>query len=445
MLKIVKFFKNHTWIWIVIACLIFIPQSFTYQAKLNMRVLVTGLAIDKNEEGYEVTAQVVMPSPGSESGGTSARLDFISEVGNSVAEGIQKIAYKIGKTAGLSHTNFVMVGESMLEDNLATALDYFARDAKVNPSVMLLVCSGEAKDMIKQTQNLEVSVGVGLQKVFIYKQSSLNGLVMPIDEFINSSFNLAKSATVSGILIAPEGQEKLGQTSDATSSGSSSEGENSGQSGNQENSSAGGSSNGSSDSSSSSGASGGNSNQGSRIKFYNDIYYFKNGKYVNKLNSEKEILGAFWADKISNNGDFKVTGITGGILQNATVGLQFTKKKTKTNIKFENGRPKLIFDISIKDIQIVEILNQGNLNINIYNKQDKAVINLIKEGIKEEVKECILSTFNKAKADNVDIFDIGELAYQTKTKEWKKYYSEVGENYLNACEVEVNVDIKNIN
>ena len=454
MKKVMNFFKKHSWIWVLIACLVFIPQSFTYQAKLNMRVLVTGIAIDKSGEEYEITAQVIMPTPGSEAGGMGARLDFISEKGDSVAEGLQKIAYKIGKTAGLSHTNFVLVGESMLEENLASALDYFARNAKVTPSVMLLVCAGSAKDMIQQTQNLELSVGVGLQKVFIFKQSSLNGLIMPLDEFINRSFTLAKSAFISGILIAPEGEETLGETTDATNKLTTG-GAGEGSSGNQTSQSQSQESSGSEDgSSSSSGTSGQQSSKSStgqsdekkaRIKFYNDVYYFKNGVYVNKLDKEEEILGVFWADVISNNGDFKVSNVNGGLLEDATIGIHFTRKTTKTSVKFKNGNPVLVFDISIRDAQIVEILNHDKPNVNIYNKHDEEMIELVKRSIEEEVEKCILAAFNKAKNDNVDIFDIGERAYQTKTKEWKKYYSENGDNYLKNCDVEVNVKIKNIN
>ena len=207
MKKFFKFMKQHTWLLILMASIIFIPQSFNYQAKLKMRVIVTGLAIDKKENEYEITAQVVLPASGSESMGSGARIDFISETGESVAEGVQRIAYKIGKIAALSHMSFVMIGEDLLKENLATELDFFARDAHVDPAVTMLICEGKAKDTIQETKNLELSVGLSLQKVFIYKQASLNGLVMPLEEFINNAFSLSKSSMVSGVVIKKEGEE----------------------------------------------------------------------------------------------------------------------------------------------------------------------------------------------------------------------------------------------
>ena len=417
--KIKRFFKKRSWLLLLFACLVFIPQSFNYQSKLNMRVLVSGIAIDKAESGYEVTAQVIMPTPGSESGGSGARLDFISEKGDSIAEGIQKIAYKIGKTAGLSHTSFVMVGDSMLEENLASSLDYFARDAKVNPSLMLLICDGAAKEMIKGTKNLELSVGVGLQKVFIYKQSSLNALVIPLEEFINDSFGLAKSAMVGGISIDPEDKEEETKPSS------------------QEQSSQGAELGGGSSSSS--------EEKNARIKFYNDIYYFKEGKYVNKMSDEKEILGVYLAETFSNSGDFKLEHINDGMLNDATIGLSFTNKSNKVNIRFENGKPILVLNIKIKDVQIVEILNKDKPSVNLYDEQDEELLKIVKEKFSEKIEEYITKAFNKAKTDNVDIFNISERAYQLDYKNWKKYQEENGENFLKDATIEVNVKIVNIN
>jgi len=385
-----------------------------------MRVIVTGLAIDKNENKYEVTAQVVMPASGSESGGMGARIDFISEEGSCVAEGIQRIAYKIGKVAALSHMSFVMVGEEMLDDNLAVNLDFFARDAHVAPAVTLLICEGKAKDTIKETKNLELSVGLSLQKVFIYKQASLNGLVMPLEEFINNAFSLSKSSMVSGVVIKKEGEEKSQ--------------ENQGSASKEEEGVQQGSSNG-----------GLGEEKNARIKYYNDVYYFKNGEYVNKFTDEKAILGVFLADLVSNSGDFKLTNVTDDVLNEATIGLEFSNKKTTTKINFEKGKPVFNVNIKIKDVQITEILNKDRPSIKIYEKQDDKIIRIIEKHLIEEIKECVETAFEKSKLDNVDIFDIAEKAYQTKTKEWKKYYKEHGENYLKNIKINVNVKIGNIN
>lgn len=425
--KVIRFFKRRSWLVILLACLLFIPQSFSYQAKLNMRVIVTGLAIDTADEGYEVTAQVVMPSPSSESGGTSARLDFISEKGASVDEGIQKIAYKIGKEAGLSHTDFIMLGEEILKKNVAPVLDFFARDDQVSPAILLLGCEGKAKDTMKQTKNLELLVAVGLQQVFIFKQSSLNGISTAVDDFINDCYDISASSVISSIKIAPEGKEDESASSRTNDNGNlASEGQSEGSQG---------------------GSNGGSSGEekNARIKFFNDVFYFKDGKLVGKLDKEDEILGLFFANKKSTNGNFKVAGITQDVLDNATVGIQFSNKKTKFKVDFVDDKPRLKFDITLGSIRLDEILNGDNASLSLYDKQNSKIRDAIKKAVKKEVEKCIKSTFDKAQADNVDIFHIAESCYQYKTKEWKKFYENEGENYLQKCSIEVEVKIKDFN
>ncbi len=426
MQKIAKFIRKHTWLLLVCAILFFIPQSFSYQAKLNMRVVVTGMGVDKTEEGYSITAQVVMPSPGSESGGGSATLGMICEQGKNISEGVQKIAYKIGKTAGLSHMSFVVVGQNMLDENLAEVLDFFVRDKEINSSVMLLVSPTTAKEMIKQTKNLELSASVGLQKVFIYKQGSFNGVMMPVVEFIGNAFSLSQSSAVSGLFISKEGEEALGETT--SQSLQKSNGEQSGQEQNENQ-----------DQESSS------KSQDGRIKYYNDIYYFKNGKFINKLDKEEELLGYFLTNTAKSSGEITVKNVSGGTLKNATIGLQFRSGKSKRRVKFEDEKPVLHFNIKLKDIQVVEILNDGGLTEKIYKDADKETVKAIKKALEKEIEKNITKTFEKAKNDGVDIFKFADTCYAFEPKKWKSIYEKYGDAYLEKVEIKVTVDIKNMN
>lgn len=411
--KFIKFIKKNSYIFVVLVALLFIPQSFTYQAKLNTRVIVTGLAIDKVSAGYEVTAQVVLPVNGSEAGGSGAKLGFISETGSSFAEGLQKISYKIGKTAGLSHVNFLMVGNSMLDENVASALDYIVRDARISSSILMLICPESAKDMINKTKDLQLSVAVGLQKIFINKQEALNGSNLTVEEFLNEAYGISKSSLVSAINITKEGEgeEKSPKQSNAgQEQGSQADGE-----------------------------------QKGRIDFYNDIYYFKGGEYVNKFTEQKELLGVFFADEANSNGEIKIENVNGELLKDATIGMQFRVKKTKRKLEFIEGKPTLVFDIKLKDIEITEILNGGQPNVSIYDLYTEETIEIIKKAIEKHIKECIESAFEKSKKDQVDIFNIGQTAYRFKPKEWKQFYEKTGENYLKDCDIKIDISIKNVN
>ena len=150
-----RFFLRHAWIFAIIFLLILFPVSLTSQARLNNRALITGLAIDKDEAGFVVTAQIARPLSSREASGEAATLDFVSESGSSVVECVKKITFEIGEIAGLSHTNFIILGKAVLEDNAIKPLDYFLRDLQIPTSVMLAYSSGKAKDVMTKTPRLQ--------------------------------------------------------------------------------------------------------------------------------------------------------------------------------------------------------------------------------------------------------------------------------------------------
>lgn len=270
---------------------------------------------------------------------------------------------------------------------------------------------------------------------------------MPLEEFVNNAFSLSKSSAVSGIFISSEGEEELGKSTDETLKNVSlkegSQTENGGsQSGSQSGSESGGENSGSE-------KNGGNQSTGfskdGRIKYYNDVYYFKAGKCVGKLEKEEELLGFFLSDNVSNNGELTVKNVDGGVLKDATVGLQFREEKTKRKVKFKDGKPIFEIHIKIKDVQIVELLNGGALSEKVYRDVDDKTVEAIKKAIGKKVEKDILQAFEKAKSDNVDILKIADRCYQFKPAEWKKFYEKYGEAYLDQVEIKVKTTIKNVN
>ena len=149
-----KFFKKHSWLIIILAIIILFPQSLSNQAKLSMKTIIPGIAIDKVDGEYETTALVVTPTRGSESGGGQLRATYISEKGKTIAEAIEKLGYVMGKSAGLANLNYIIIGNSLFEDNIVGQLDYFIRDKKTSNSILVLACDGEAKEEIKKTEKL---------------------------------------------------------------------------------------------------------------------------------------------------------------------------------------------------------------------------------------------------------------------------------------------------
>lgn len=455
-----RFFRRHTWLIVLLAFLCLFPQALTSQARLNNRVLITGLAIDKTDKGYLVTAQTVFPSAGSESGGEGAELNFISEEGVSITESIKKLSYNIGKIAGLSHMNFLLISDSIFEDeNVSTTLDYFLRDPHLPNSIMLLYCKGSAQEQLQKTKNLELSVGLGLQKIYIYKESSLNSKMVTLQDFISDSLDPSKVSIVPQLNIT---EAQSGQNTSSSSSESSGEGSTSGATGStpsgggdsvsgSSSSSGSGGGSGSSGSSGSGGQSSGGNSEASaavkgRIQFFTPFAYFKNGKFMGEITDQKEIISFLLPTNKTQIFDLVIENVNdGNVYHDATVGLRVYKKSSKINVDFSGARPKAKFKIGFDKVQLMEVINDGVAYEAAYQNLKVYENDTLKKAAQKQLAENFKKVVSAGKKANVDIFKIADFCYRFKNKEWKEFLKNISniDNYLDEIDFEFDLEIRN--
>lgn len=447
--------KKHICLVVLLVMILAFPASLSTQARLNMRIIITGLAIDKSDTGYEVTAQIVKTTPGSESSGAGATINFISDTGNTLVAAISKLSYKAGKVAGFSHTNFILLGKSMLDTNLLKELNYFVKDNIIKDSVLVLIAKDSAKDEIMKTKDVELSVGLGLQKVFMYKEKESDGIMTTLLSFMNKGNDYSKTSVASILSLNPNsksedsssngssggsesssgggsggsessssGGSSGGQSSDISgSSKSSSGGDNSSESSSSESSkssgeSEGGSSGGSSGSGGeSSGGSGGSQGGGSEYQYFDaltPLVCFVSGKHVGMFETEDEIMGYMLTQKKSESEDIGLDDVDFGQFKHAKIGIEIKNKTNKFKIRFEQDIPCLDIYVKIKDAEIKEIQNDEQ----IYSLTEEE-FKYLKQEIASLISEKVAITFTKAKSFGADVFGAYDLAnkfYYNKTK-----------------------------
>lgn len=443
MSHIKRIFKRHIGVIILLVLLLVFPSSVSNQAKLNMRIIVTGIAIDKVDDEYEVTAQVVKNTPGTETPGTSATIELVSDKASTISLAMSKLSYKAGKVAAFSHTSFVILGKSVYESEGVKCLDYFIRDKIIKASTMLLFAEDKASDQIKKTKDIELSVGLGLQKVFLYKERESDGLMTTILDFLKNSENFSQTAVASTInLTTNDESDENGQSSSSSGSSgskSSSEGgnssggtslsEDSGESSGEnsgESSKPGGSSGGSSGGGSSTASSG----QGASEYFeaQSPIMCFVGGKFACKLESEEEFVGFMLVYKESKNCDISLEN------EESKVSINIKNKSSSLDVRYENGIPCLDVVIYIKNAEINEILTDKIVNDVTYSEYAR-----IEKAIKAKIGELVSTCFEKAKSAGADIFHAYDIANKFEFKKTKKLYSSY-EDFVK--DLRINVDTK---
>lgn len=448
------FIKKHLWILVLIVSLILIPQSLNIQSELSMRIIVTAIGVDYLDDGkFQVIAQVVRPSDGSTSEGGSAGLDFITTEGDTVSDAMYKASFLIGKTAGLGHVNAVAFGKSVVEkEKLEQSLDYFVRDTRIPTACLLLICDGEAKDEFKKSKSLELSNAVGMQKLFLYKELSMNGTMMQLGKFVNDYYRIGGTGLISEIKFVDEiseNSESAGNSgAEGGTSGESSGGNSSGESsGGNQNSQSGGSSQGGG-----SGGQSGNSSQGSggqnggepsqRVVYDNNVYLFKNGKKALIFTEKEGVYGLNYANPKSTSGIITLEDVSDDeYYDNARVSMFVRDKRVKIAVDFSGDLPKCKMTISTSRNEVIEIENESGEKLETLYVQSDFITEELKDKLKSKMRNEVLKTFSLAQEVQADVFHLGEQIYSLHPKKWHKFYEKFGEDYINQIEFDVEVKV----
>ena len=410
----IRFLARRAWIIALIALIFLFPQALTSQARLNNRVLITGIGIDKTDSGYQVSAQLVIPKGGSDASGEPANLLVITEDGISMIEGLRKVAFKIGKIAGLSHTSFIVLGKSMFDENILTDLDYFIREAQIPNSTMLVYSDGSAKEEIEKLNKMDITASMGLQKVYLYKEESLNSNMITLTEFIRNANQPSHTSVLAQLKVESEENES-GSGGSGGSGGEESAGETA-------------------------------SPNSGRIIYYTPFAYFKKGKFAGEISNVREIVAYLLTQPGGNRFDIVVENVNdGGVFVNAQVGLRVQNKSVETRVKFVDNRPVLNINITLDRVKLLEVNNEDVSYQWAFTTLKPYKNDALEKEIKNQIKDAVSMVFEKTKAQNIDLFNAADFAAKFNKKEWDSYLKTLAniDDYMQNVDVNISVEIKN--
>ncbi len=436
--------KKHIGLIILLIIALVFPTSLSYQARLNMRIIVTGLAIDKKQDEYHVTAQVVKTVPGSKPPGTSAEIDFLMDKSRVLSEAVAKLAYKAGKVASFSHTNFIIIGKSILEDDVTQCLDYFVRDKVIKNSALILFSDDDAGKELQKTQKTELSVGIGLQKVYTFKEHNSDGLMVTMIDFLKNSRSNTGTAVASSFALETNKEQEAENSGGSQASGQSG-GETGGQSGSGEESSSSasgspGGSGGQGESGGGEGGSGGGSGGEEYQYFKQDLplMCFVDGKFKGKIETEKDIDGFMLVYPKAKTLEITLEDVSGGRFNQSSIEVVVQSKNNRLKVRYENGEPICDISIMVGKSEIGEILSDGVIGV-LTDEE----FNIVMEELKKDIAEKVNSCFELAKSFGVDIFNTYDYAYKFNYKETISKY-DTKEEFLKAVKLNIKVNVRQL-
>lgn len=354
--------------------------------ELNELAIVTALGVDKIDDEYEVSVQIINPSEIASQGsptGNSPVATYHAK-GKSVFEAIRKLSQVTPRKAYFAHLQMLIIGNELAVEGITQTVDLLARDPETRDDFDVIISN-------ETTAKSILNVLTPVEKIPAFKMlNSLktsekvwgNSTMVHIDDLVNA-IRSERGFVLSTIDI--QGNTELGMDKTNVERVST-----------------------------------------PVLLKYEGLSLFKKDKLTGFLTVEESKGYNFLKNNITSTIEI-ISCPKGGVL-----ATEITKSETKIKGNYNNGNPKFFVKIKV-DQNVGEV----NCKIDLTNKNSIKYIN--KESatkIKEEV-ETTLYTIQKVY--QLDIVGFDQILYRQNPKEWSKI-KDKWPNLFSNLEVNVKVE-----
>lgn len=359
--------------------------------ELNELAIVVAMGIDKVEDGYEVSLQVVNPSEVSSKQGNSGRAPVVTyhAKGKSVFEAIRQTTTVTPRKPYFSHIQILVLGEELAKNGISESLDFFSRDHELRSDFYVIVSDETSASEIlsiytplekipasKMYNSLEVSKKVWAPTSYIH-----------IHDLINEISKKGQNAVLTNIRI--DGEADLGKERINIEK----------------------------------------IDPPAKLK-YSGLAVFKQDKLVGQLTVDESKGYNYLKNNVNN---------TLGVIacpKGGNLSIEVTNAKTKVKGIVKNGVPSIHVKINIK-----QNVGEVNCSIDLSKEKTNDYINKKTEVRVKKIVEEALDTIQKDY--QIDVLGFGEVIHRADYKEWRKIEDKWDELFPNM-EVNISVDVKTL-
>ncbi len=352
--------------------------------ELNEIAIVTAIGIDKTEDGYLVSVQIVNPGEiaGKTATGRTEVIKFI-KTGDTLFEAMRRLSADVPRILYFAHLREVVFGEELAKEGIGKVLDTLSRHHEMRSDFFLTVAKGsKAYDILNVQTALEKNPAIKLSNAL--ETSSKRWAptkTVTIDEFITSIVSKGKEPVLTGVYVYgnPESGSAFTNVQNVSPK------------------------------------------TGLKI---DSIGVFKSDKLIGWLDEEESKGFNYITDNI------KATAVTVPC-EDGKITISTSRSKTKVKGKMENGKPKISIHVTTEgDVGEVECK---------FDLSTPEKIKQLNEKYKNVIKGKIEAAINKLQKDyQSDVFGFGEAIHRADPKAWKRLQQNWNQEFVNM-EVSVNV------
>ena len=403
---------------LVLIALWFFPSAIVAPSESAVNAIVTAVGLDKNEQDYEVTLMTFLSHPNQS---YSEQYEVISCSAPSISEAFTNASLQIGKNISLFHTHTAIVSERLLEEDIASALDYLGRVASLPQSCVLISTNVTSKQFLEFVQELDKESDINLEELLFYTSNYVLWKYTTINSFYEGYYSPVK-ASILGHLTITQGDVNgipIKNTENVvglgSSSGGSSGGSESGQSSGSQQSESPNQTNGAQQS----GGESQSSSSSNQLQIVNDgsCLLIKNGKMQAHMTKE-QLRGLNWLNSSTSGAVITLENFSDQTFDEARLIYKVQREQVLDKVEFENGVPVYTANIKL----FVSLMEANGSKEELTESREVAYISdEVRELIEKQVKTEINSSLEFLSTQNCDTLDMYEKFYENCRAQTKNY------------------------
>jgi len=356
--------------------------------ELNELAIVVAIGVEKVDDEFEISVQVVEPSEVSATQPSTNRTPVTTyhAKGSSIFEAVRSLTILTPRKLYLAHVQMMIIGEELSQQGVSDALDFFARDHAIRNDFYIVVSSETTpKQVLETLTSLEkVPANKMHNSIEVSEREWASTSAVQLDELIKNLSNKGNNTVLSTITI--QGKTELGTNQSNVE----------------------------------------NVDTPAKLQ-YSGLAVFKQDKLIGLLTEEESKGYNYLKDKV------KSTIETISCPDGRKLSTEVIDAKTKVKGKIKNGIPSI--DVSVRVNQNVA---EVDCNIDLTKIE---TINLLDKETSKLIKENIMNTLDTLQKEfKADVLGYSEALHRADYKEWNKIKNE-WVHLFPELEINVSVDV----
>jgi len=386
----------------------FVPPALLLQPEVERNAIVAAVGIDKEEDQYSMSFLRFVPQANSN---YTEQLEVVTCKAKTVSENLEVASVILGKNLNLNHVESIILGQSVLSEDIAKILDFFEREPIVLPGCLLAGTNEKASEVIEAIQSLNDESGLKIEDILRYSEQNFYGRETTLESFYSGYYS-PTSTSIIGYVEMLDGEDNGLNLKESERESSTSETQ---------------------------GNSGG-SQQSSKKSLSNNgkLLLLKKGKIQSVL-SKESVRGLNYVNSNSTKTTLSLTDYDLGDGKLADVIFEIVENTTIMQAKFVNGIPIVNFDIQMK-LDLHEVLDKfkdEKQSLEQYDLDEK-IAGEIEKVVKNEFA-LSLKILRETKTDPLEIY---ELLMKTDRKKFNVFLNKLDDkdDFLSFVNFAVNVE-----